>query len=122
MVNVMLVAEPRNAVALPGDMISGSASLEGVHWDREVALVIDMGEQRTAGYGVKVTGMDLAGGDEINLQVEVTRPGPGAFVAQVLTHPHAVVRLPRAGLRPGEITVVLRDKSGAELLRQAVTL
>lgn len=118
----LLVSEAREKVVLPGDMVSANVPLTGVAWERELALVVDMGEQRTAGYAVEVAGINLAGGDEVELTLRVTQPGPGDFVAQVLTHPYAVTRIPRVGLRPGTITVVARDQSGREIARQEVTL
>ena len=120
--NLTLVSEPREWVDLPGTMRPETAKLAGVNWDRELALVIDMGEQRTGGYAVQVTGVNLGGGDEIIVDLNITRPGPGSFVAQVLTHPYAVARIPRIGLRPGTITVTARNQAGAEVARQVVSL
>jgi hypothetical protein len=120
--NLILVAEPREWVELQGSMRPETAKLTGVNWDRELALIIDMGEQRTGGYAVKVTGVNLGGGDEINVDLNITKPGPGSFVTQVLTHPYAVTRIPRVGLRPGTITVTARNQAGAEVARQVVTL
>lgn len=119
---LLLISAARDKVVLPGDMVSAHVPLAGVAWDRELALIIDMGEQRTAGYAVEVTGINLAGGDEVELTLRVTQPGPGDFVAQVLTHPYAVARIPRVGLRSGAITVVARDQSGREITRQEVSL
>ncbi len=118
----LLVKEPAPKVVLSGPMVSATVPLTGVNWDREVALVIDLGEKRTAGYAVVVKDVQLTLGDEVHLQVEVRQPGPGDMVAQVLTRPYAVVRLPRIGLRQGEITVIARDVQGRELARQVVSL
>jgi hypothetical protein len=120
--NLIVVHERRDALTLPGDFASPSVPLTGLNWERELAVIIDMGEQRTAGYRVEVTGINLAGGDELHLDLKVVRPGPGDMVAQVMTHPYAVARIPRIGLRPGTITVTARDQTGAEVVRQVVDL
>ncbi|MDB4893784.1 MAG: Tetratricopeptide repeat-containing protein [Firmicutes bacterium] len=119
---LILVAEAREGVDLQGSMRPETAKLSGVNWEREFALIIDMGEQRTGGYAVQVTGVNLGGGDEINVDLNITKPGPGSFVAQVVTHPYAVARIPRVGLRPGTITVTARNQAGAEVARHTVTL
>ncbi len=115
-----LISGPAPSVVLPGDLVSPAVSLAGVDWSQEVALIVDMGEQRTAGYGVTVTGVRVTQSGEVELELEVRRPGPGSFVAQVLTHPYAVVRVPRQGLPAEAVTVVARDKAGQHIARQVV--
>ena len=79
----------------------GGAAMEPapVNFDREVVLLIDMGQRRTAGYAltlahetVKVTGQTA------HLRVAWVEPPPEAMVAQVLTSPCVLVKFPRAGL------------------------
>lgn len=120
--NFTLVSQQTERYELPGELAGARVPLGGVNWAREVALIVDLGEKRTAGYGVKVLSVDLAEPDQINLVVEVRSPGPGEMVAQVLTRPHAVCRLPRVGLRSGSVLVVALDPSGQELARQEVQL
>jgi len=121
-VNFLLIGEACEHVDLPGDLVSVQVPLAGINWVREVALIVDMGQQRTAGFGVQVTGVNLIDSDQIDLALKVTAPGRGAMVVQVLTHPYAVSRLPRVGLQPGEITVTAHDQTGAEVGRQVVRL
>lgn len=116
-----LVATPREKIDLPGDLMSASVSLAGVNWANEVALVIDMGERRTGGYRVAVRDFQVSEG-LLDLHLQVTQPGPDAFVIQVLTRPYALCRLPRVALGAGPLTIVARDQTGAEVARQVVQL
>lgn len=118
----VLVAEPHERVDLPGDLVGAAVSLSGVNWSREVVVIIDMGEQRTGGYAVRVLGVNLIDANQVELTLEVTRPGPGSFVTQVLTHPYTVARIPRVGLRPGPITITAMDPAGAVIAEQVVQL
>ncbi|HYF91916.1 MAG TPA: protease complex subunit PrcB family protein [Symbiobacteriaceae bacterium] len=117
---LLLVADPADASVLSGEFTRPAVALPSVDWGREAVLVVDMGEQRTAGYGVTVVGVSRGESGEIELKLEVRRPGPGSFVAQVITHPHAVTRVPREWLTGA--TVVARDQHGKELIRQVVSL
>jgi len=121
-VEVRLISEPRPTVALSGEFTGTSVSLHSVAWESEVALVVDMGEQRTGGYSVRVASVEMVAPDHIHLKLDVTRPGRGAFVTQAFTHPYSVARIPRAGLRPGEIKVTAVDQTGAQVLQQVVRL
>lgn len=118
----VLVPTPQESVVLPGKLRKAEVSLKEVQWEREVALIIDMGEQSTGGYHVAVAGINLGGGDEIHLTLQVTRPQKGGFVAQAFTHPFAITRIPRVGLRSGEIMVTARDQHGTVVIQQAVNL
>lgn len=120
--NLILVAEPQEQVRLPGNLVSPTVSLAGVDWANEVAVVVDMGEQRTGGYAVSVRGVTVAGSDRVELALDVQRPGPGMFVTQAFTHPHAVARVPRAGLSKGPVTLVAYDQGRTEVARRVVTL
>lgn len=82
--------------------------------------MVDMGEQRTGGYSVKVTDVRQSVPGEVGLTLVVVRPGPRSVVAQVLTHPYAVARIRRQLLPVGPLTVVARDQSGREIARQVV--
>lgn len=120
--NFTLVSQPTERYELPGELVGALVPMGGVNWDREVALILDLGEKRTAGYALKVLSVDLAEPDQINLVLEVRAPGPGEMVAQVLTRPYAVCRLPRVGLRSGPVLVAALDPSGREIARQEVQL
>ncbi|HWI52979.1 MAG TPA: protease complex subunit PrcB family protein [Symbiobacteriaceae bacterium] len=117
---LMLVADPAVLPGLSGQFARPAVALPEVDWSREAVLVIDMGEQRTAGYGVSVVAVTRSAAGEVELQLEIRRPGPGSFVAQVITHPYTVVRVDREWLTGA--TVVARDQHGQEVLRQVVSL
>lgn len=119
---VELVTDGSVRATLPGEYVPSVVAMPQMDWGQEVALIVDMGEQRTAGYGVTVKGVQRAASGEIELQLDVQQPGRGQFVAQILTHPYAVTSVPRAWLPAGEFTVVGRDQHGREVIRQAVQL
>lgn len=115
-----LISAPCESVVLPGDLVSATVPMTGTDWGREVVLVVDMGEQRTAGYSVKVTRVQVTPAGDVELELQVGRPGPGAFVAQVITHPYGVCRVPGSALPAGEVTVIARSGTGQEIARQVV--
>jgi hypothetical protein len=116
----LLVSGPAERVVLSGRFAQPAVSLASVDWSREVALVVDMGEQRTAGYRVAVREARAPAPDRIELVLDVERPAPGGVTAQVISHPYALCVVPRQQLGTGPITVIARDASGTELLRQVV--
>jgi len=119
---VVLISEPRESLTLSGAFTGTSVSLKSVTWESEVALVVDMGEQRTGGYAVRVTAIETVAPDHVHLQLDVTRPGRGAFVTQAFTRPYTVARIPRVGLRPGDVTVTAVDQIGNQVMQQVVRL
>ena len=118
--DVILVTGSAGQPALAGRFVKPVVQLPEVDWEQEFLLVVDMGEQRTAGYGITVEHTRLTPAGEVELLLHVRRPGRGAFVAQVLTHPYAVVRIPRSWVKPEGVTVVGLDQQGAEVVRQVV--
>lgn len=121
MVEISLWQGP-GAPSLAGRFARPTVALPDVDWATEAVLVVDMGEQRTGGYGVTVTGVSRSQAGEVELQVAVRRPGPGMLVTQVITHPHAVAKVPRAWLEGGPTTVVALDQTGQQVARQVVQL
>ncbi|MFZ5813872.1 MAG: protease complex subunit PrcB family protein [Bacillota bacterium] len=119
---LILVSQPQERLRLEGDLAGPLVSLAGVNWSSEVAVVVDMGEQRTGGYGVRVESARVAAPDRVELQLTVQRPEPGMFVTQAFTHPYAVARVPRAGLGGGPVTLVAYDQRRAEVARRVVSL
>lgn len=71
---------------------------------RRIYLLVSAGEQRTAGYELRLTGPPAEQLARGKLEVELLGPPRGAMVAQVLTYPSLVVD---AGQGP----VVLREAS-----------
>lgn len=86
----------------------GNEQQPTVDFNHEVALVLAMGEQRTAGYQIRAASGAWEG-RTLHLQVEQKRPAPGTMVAQVITHPYeiVVVALPR-GVSANDVEVVTR--------------
>lgn len=105
---------------LEGRMRSVAVDLSKVDWSSEAALVVDLGEQRTGGWSVKVESAQVIAPDQIELVLQVGRPQPGMMVIQAFTRPYALCHLPAEGLVAGPITVIGRDLQGHEILRQVV--
>jgi hypothetical protein len=120
LVELMLVTDPSQRPELAGTFARPRVSLEGVDWNVEAAVVVDLGERRTAGFKATVADLRQAPAGEIELVLDVTEPHRGDFVAQVITHPYTVARVPRAWVQKGENTLVARDRHGKELARQVV--
>lgn len=117
---VTLVTRPVEQLTLAGEFAPATVALPGVDWTQQAVVVVDMGEQRTGGYSVEITEIKPAGSQELDVRVRVRRPGPGGFVVQAFTHPHASARFPRAWLSPGPLTLTVRDENGQELARRVV--
>jgi len=80
-----------------------------------VMIAAFQGQQSTGGYSVHITGVERRG-DQLLVRATFTRPGPDAFVTQVLTSPAHVVSIAAAdaaGLREA----ILFDERGAEITR-----
>ncbi|MDF2629370.1 MAG: PrcB C-terminal [Symbiobacteriaceae bacterium] len=118
--NLMLATSANDLAPLPGSVMRPAVTVPQVDWASEAALVIDMGEQRTAGYSLTVTDVARTQAGVVELKLQVRRPGRGDFVAQVITHPYTVAKVPRAWLNGA--TVVAVDQHGTELIRQVVSL
>jgi hypothetical protein len=100
-----------------GGMFGGEQPSPAVDFPREGVLAVSMGQKRTAGYGLALAEPEVAIADgTATVVVRFDEPPPGAIVAQVLTSPCLLVRVPRAGIR--EIRVV--DPGGA--VRASVVL
>lgn len=115
-----LVRQRMDALQLAGRLRSATVDLSGVDWQREAALVVDLGEQRTGGWSVSVQSVDLVAPDQIELTLQVGRPQPGMMVIQAFTRPYALCRVSLQGLGAGPVTVIGRDPQGREILRQVV--
>lgn len=71
---------------------------------RRIYVLVSAGEQRTAGYELRLTGSPADQFARGRLEAELLGPPPGAMVAQVLTYPFLVVDA-------GEGPVLLREAS-----------
>lgn len=59
----------------------------------ETVVGVFLGQRRTGGYSIRVTGASLQG-DTLTLTVEVREPGAGTITTQALTSPWTLVRVP----------------------------
>lgn len=80
-----------------------------------VLVAVFQGQQRTGGYGIRVTAIERLG-DELLVRATFTEPKPDSIVTQALTSPAHVVSIAAAdatGLREA----VLVDGAGAQRAR-----
>ncbi|HYF90798.1 MAG TPA: protease complex subunit PrcB family protein [Symbiobacteriaceae bacterium] len=63
-------------------------------FSQQSVVAVYMGEQRTGGYAIEITGVELTNGT-LRVTVKQTRPGPGTIVTQALTQPFHMVRIPK---------------------------
>lgn len=115
-----LVRQQMESFRLEGRMRSAAVDLGEVDWTTEAALVIDLGEQRTGGWSVRVESAQVTAPDQIEVTLQVGRPQSGMMVIQAFTRPYALCRLPALGLGSGPVTVIGRSPQGQEILRQVV--
>ena len=95
-------------------LVPGAAAPSG-----RVMVAAFQGQQNTGGYAIRITSVERRG-DQLLVRATFTRPGPGAFVTQVLTSPAHVVSIAAAdaaGLREA----ILFDESGVEIARATTT-
>jgi PrcB C-terminal len=92
-----------NEGALRAAMGSGGAFGEPatpVDFHREGVLAVYMGQRPTAGHTLDLHDPNVPIANGVGtVTVRFEEPGPGSFVAQVLTSPCLLVRMPKAGLR-----------------------
>ncbi len=72
----------------------GTRPAPAVDFTQQSVLVALMGQQPTAGYGIRITDV-RATGTRILAYVDETRPRPGDMVAQVITYPYDMVVVPK---------------------------
>jgi hypothetical protein len=70
-----------------------------VDFSKQRVLVVFMGEQRTAGYAVKIDEEIRLQNDTAEVTVRFERPPPDAIVAQVITTPYAMAVFDRGAYR-----------------------
>ena len=85
------------------------AEMPPVDLGRDAVVLVSAGQRPTAGHAVELASPKAAAHGKVGaLRVRITRPDPTALVAQVVTSPCLVVRIPREGL--SEVKV-LEDES-----------
>lgn len=69
-------------------------------FSQQSVLAVYMGEKKSGGYAIEITGVELSDGT-LKVTVKETRPGPGTMVTMALTQPYHMVRIPKvpAGTR-----------------------
>ena len=71
-----------------------------VDFSREMVVGVFLGTRSTGGYAVEITGVDERGGAVV-VHYTATTPERGMMLAQVITSPFHLVKVPRAD---GEVT------------------
>jgi hypothetical protein len=84
-----------------------------------VMIAAFQGQQSTGGYSVHITVVERRG-DQLLVRATFTRPGPDAFVTQVLTSPAHVVSIAAADAA-GVREAILFDERGTEIARATTT-
>lgn len=80
-----------------------------VDFTRSGVLLIGMGQRPTAGYGLSLAeGSPRLKGDTLEIRVNWQEPAPGRMLAQVLTAPCLLVKLPTVPFQ--QVTVI--DQTG----------
>lgn len=78
-------------------------ALPQVDFAASAVVAVALGEQNTGGYAVEIAGVRQEG-ERLSVTVKVTRPAPGGFTIQALTHPYHMVRIPKTPV--AEVTVL----------------
>ena len=82
-----------------------SKAMPSVDFARFGVLFVEMGQQRSAGYGFDTKGVSASVDNQTAIvKLECRRPPPGAITAQMLTSPWIMIRLPAGSY--GNIRVV----------------
>ncbi|MCA1592944.1 MAG: DUF885 family protein [Acidobacteria bacterium] len=87
-------ADWRRAWGSIGATGPGTAGLPEVNFNTRAVVIVYQGEQRTAGYGVEITGIKRVG-TVLAVSVNERRPASGLITAQVITSPFIAVSIPR---------------------------
>lgn len=82
---------------LPEQTVSLASAAE-LDFSREHLAIVALGQQNTGGHGVTLVGSEQVG-DELRLEVAVSRPQPGGMVTQVMTTPCTVLAVTANGWR-----------------------
>lgn len=91
-------------------ILDGSAKPPAVDFTRNAALLVSMGTRPTSGYVLSLADKSARiVANRLEVVLDWQSPPPGAIVAQVLTSPCLVLRIPRDGY--SEIRVL--DSAGA---------
>jgi hypothetical protein len=107
----------RAALAAGAPLGGAAAPAPPVDFRREGVVLVASGRHPTAGHALSLHDAEVAvAGGVATLVVRFEEPPPGAILAQVVTSPCLLVRLPRGGAR--EVRIV--DPAGAVRARAAI--
>jgi hypothetical protein len=109
------VMQPRQVVVRAADdwdtlwrqHAGADAPVPAVDFDREMVVGVFLGARNTGGYAVEITGVEEAAGKVVVHYTETT-PGRDMMLAQVITSPFHLVKVPRSD---GEVSFV-KDATG----------
>ena len=77
-----------------------SKAVPSVDFERFGVLVVEMGQQPSAGYGFNTKDVSAyVEGQTANVRLACRRPPPGAITAQMVTSPWIMIRLPAGSFR-----------------------
>jgi len=103
-------------VETPSDLPAGAESFasasEPVFSAGEPVLLVYLGQKPTPGYGAELREAAVTDG-QLRIELEAQEPDPGAMMAQVITRPCVVLRVP-SGIDAREL-VVSMDANGFPL-------
>jgi hypothetical protein len=68
--------------------------VDEIDWKKQMVVVVTAGVQRTGGYSVEVTNLEVKD-KTLSVRWKLNSPRPGGFVIQVLTHPGQAVLVER---------------------------
>ena len=68
------------------------SSVPMIDFQKEIVVVIHLGTRSTAGYEVNVRQIEDQS-ERVMITYEEIKPGPGCFVAQVLTQPYHIIKI-----------------------------
>lgn len=112
------IAAPSDAPPLHLAKIGGNGGK--LQWDpeNEGAVWVRMGRRPTGGYGLSLlSAMARVADGAASIRIEWREPPPEMFVAQVITSPCLILKVPRSGIR----VVHIEDQDGVERASVPVT-
>jgi hypothetical protein len=65
-----------------------------VDFEKESVLFVALGQKRSGGFSIEITGIDQSGG-KTNILVRAQAPKPGGMQLQAITSPFHIVAVPR---------------------------
>ncbi|HEB66488.1 MAG TPA: protease complex subunit PrcB family protein [Gammaproteobacteria bacterium] len=105
------IHQPKNVVVRTADewarlwKLHDAGKRPSIDFGRDMVIAVFLGQRPTAGYRVRI--MDVRQGpDQLQVHVRERKPDSNAVLAQVLTYPYVMIRLPKKDL---PVTFAFRD-------------